>query len=112
MKHTTSHSQFRTTQALTSLDTDPDGSLLPTAPLEVIADVSPAEIAHQQPLPFGASSAREQRGSANSGEFTDISLIQVPLPRSFCASLIQLGIVQIVGASGILLLLLESACKS
>jgi hypothetical protein len=107
MKHT-SHSHSRTTQALTSLDIDPDGALLPTAPLEVIADVSPEEIAHQQPLPFGASSARKQIGSANSGGFTDISLIQVPLPRSSFASLIQPGMVQIVGISGILLLLLES----
>jgi hypothetical protein len=80
MKHTTSRSYARTTQALRSLGTDPDGSLHLTAPLEATADVCPAENAKQQPLPFGASSARKQRGSTNSGGCTDISLIQVPLP--------------------------------
>jgi hypothetical protein len=54
--------------------------MLPTAPLAVVADVCPAEIAQHQPLPFGASSARKHIGSTNSGELTDVSLIQVGLP--------------------------------
>jgi hypothetical protein len=109
MKHTTSRSHSRTTQALRSLGTDPDGSLHLTAPLEAIADVCPAENAKQQPLPFGSSSAREQRGSTNLGGCTDISLIQVPLPHPFFACWMHRGIVQIVGISGVLLTLLERA---